>query len=428
MTEFNFKKIRNFILIITLMLLAGEAGYVLGKREVSFAWKNWKPQLSIINREPPAYRNVNFELFWDVWDRLSQNYLDKSKLDQQKMVYGAIEGMTRSLGDPYTVFLPPKENEAFKEDLSGTKFGGIGAQLGLKGEKIVVVAPLKGSPAESAGVLAGDFLLKVNNEETSGWTLPEAVTKIRGEKGTKVVLTIEREKEAKPLEITVTRETILVKSVEWETKESAKCLLRSRSEANKVQSAKCEKVAYLKLSRFGDGTEDWEKAVSEIVTQKDQFQGLILDLRNNPGGYLSGAVYIASEFLKEGAVVQQENAAGTRKSLVVDRAGKLTDIPMVVIINKGSASASEIVALALKESGRVRLLGEKSFGKDLIQDAQELEGGAGLHITTAKWLSPSGKSAAGGIEPDIVVASDENDQTKDPQLEKAIEILTANSK
>jgi len=413
MLKINLQKIRGLVLILALLIFSGEVGYALGKNEVNLAWQNWKPQLSIINREPPPERNVDFAPFWDVWDRLSKDYFDKSKIDPQEMVYGAIKGMTRSLGDPYTVFLPPEENESFKEELTGTKFEGIGAQLGLKGERIVIIAPLKGSPAEKAGIKAGDLISKVNDEETVGWSLPEAVAKIRGEKGSEVTLTIEREKEIKPLEITVVRGTIIVKSVEWEVKEIANC---------KLQIANC-KVAYLKLSRFGDGMEEWEKAIAEISEQNSQFQGLILDLRNNPGGYLSGAVYVASEFLKEGTVMQQESGMGGRRNYTVERTGKLTEIPMVVLINNGSASASEIVAIALKEKGRAKLLGEKTFGKDTIQDAQELADGSGLHVTTAKWLSPSGKSASGGIEPDIVIVADETDATKDPQLEKAIEIL-----
>lgn len=410
-------KIRNLILILALSIFSAEIGYAWGKHDVNLAWQNWKPQLNVVNREPPSYRDVDFKLFWDVWDLLAKDYIDKSKINPQEMVYGAIEGMTRSLGDPYTVFLPPKENASFKEDLTGSKFEGIGAQLGMRGERIVIIAPLRGSPSEQAGIKPGDLILKVGDEETVGWTLPQAVTKIRGEKGTKVILTLEREKEKKPLVITVTRDTILVKSVESEKKKAASC---SGAGGN------CPEVAYLKLSRFGDDMGDWEKAVSEIATEQSKLKGLVFDLRNNPGGYLSGAVYIASEFLKEGTVVQQENSAGVKRPYTVVRTGKLTGIPMVVLINKGSASASEIVAIALRERGRAKLVGEKSFGKGTIQEAQELATGsdsAGLHITTAKWLSPSGKNVEGGIQPDIAVSSDENDQTKDPQLEKAIEIL-----
>src|SRR3989304_8653669 len=165
MGKFDSRKIRNFILILALLIFSGEVGYALGKREVRLAWQNWRPQLALISREPPPQREIDFALFWDVWERLSQNYLDKSKLDPQKMVYGAISGMTQALGDPYTVFLPPEENKAFKDDLTGTKFEGIGAQLGMKEGRIVIVAPLKGSPAEKAGIRAGDFISKIDGKE-----------------------------------------------------------------------------------------------------------------------------------------------------------------------------------------------------------------------------------------------------------------------
>ncbi|MBI4100400.1 S41 family peptidase [Candidatus Microgenomates bacterium] len=408
---------RKYILILALIILSGEIGYNLGKYEVKLAWQNWRPQYSVINRQPPSQRDVDFELFWDVWDSLSKNYIDKSKLDPQQMVYGAITGMTKAVGDPYTVFLPPEENKAFKADLGDTKFEGIGAQLGAKDSSILIVAPLKGSPAESAGIKAGDVILKVGSEETIGWTVPEVVAKIRGPKGTKIVLTILRENETKPKDIEIIRDTIIVKSVEWSIKESEDC---------KGGEKNC-KVVYLKLSRFGDEVGEWNRAIDEIRTQLSgsagsSIKGLVFDLRNNPGGYLSGAVLVASEFLKEGTVVQQENAGGQKRPYVVEKPGKLTTIPMIVIINKGSASASEIVAGALKENNRAELLGEKSFGKGSIQEAEDVGQGAGLHITTAKWLLPSGKGVESGLVPDIeITASD--DPTKDPQLQKAIETL-----
>lgn len=403
----SIKSIRNFILILSLSLLVGGIGYNLGQRQVAVSWKNFTPQVSVTNRTAPApLSGVDFSLFWDVWGRLEKSYIDKKALDPQKMVWGAISGMVASLGDPYTVFLTPTQQKETKEELGG-QFEGIGAQLGIKDKKIVVVAPLKDTPAEKAGIRAGDWIAKVDGKDTAGWILPEAVSKIRGPKGTRVVLTIVHEGEEKPVEITITRDTILVKSVEWQEKKG---------------------IAYLKLSRFGDQTSaEWEKAVGEIVLsyQKGKVKGLVLDLRNNPGGYLSGAVYIAGEFLTLGTqVVQQEQTGGTRQTYSVDRQGKLSSIPMTVLINKGSASASEIVAGALRDHNRAKLVGETSFGKGSIQEAQELTGGAGLHITTAKWLLPKGDWINGtGIKPDFEVKMDEKDATADPQLEKAIEIL-----
>ncbi len=403
----TLKNIRNFILIIAFGLLVGGIGYNLGKREVTVSWQNFKPQFSVTDLTPPATRSVDFSLFWEVWSRLEQSYIDKKAMDPQKMVYGAISGMVQSLGDPYTVFLTPSQQTETKEDLGG-QFDGIGAQLGIKDNKIVVVAPLKDTPAEKAGVKAGDWIVKVDGQETAGWTLPEAVSKIRGQKNSKVTLTLVHEGEQKTEDVTLTRETILVKSVEWQKKDG---------------------VAYLKLSRFGDQTNsEWEQAVQEILLayQKGEVKGLVLDLRNNPGGYLSGAVFISSEFLSPGTVVvQQEQTGGIRQSYSVDRQGKLLTIPSVVLINKGSASASEIVAGALRDWNRAKLVGETSFGKGSIQEAEDLPGGAGLHVTTAKWLLPKGDWINGkGITPDIEVKMDANNPTADPQLEKAVELLT----
>jgi len=405
----TLKKIRSIVFILTLIILAAGAGFWFGQREVSVSWRNFKPQAVITNKQAPATIEVDFSLFWDVWQRVSRDYIDKTKLEPQKMVWGAIAGMVQSLGDPYTVFLSPKENQEVKDDLGGV-FEGIGAQLGMKDKKIVVIAPLEGMPAEKAGIKAGDFILKVDTEETTGWTLPEAVAKIRGPRGSKVVLTVLHQNQEQPVEITIIREEIKVPSVEVEMEENGQ-------------------VVHLKLMRFGDQTsEEWEAAVNEInqITKQPNNQttkGVILDLRNNPGGYLQGAVFIVSEFLENGPVVIQENAQGQRQTFDVNRRGQLTEVPLVVLINQGSASASEIVAGVLQERGRAKIVGETSFGKGSIQEAEDLSQGAGLHITTSKWLLPSGKWINGqGIEPDVKIEDDQETE-KDEQLEKAIEVL-----
>lgn len=418
----SLRTVRHFILLVALAILFTGTGYRLGQLKVSLSWQNFKPEMAVVNRSAPVTPagGIDFSLFWDVWERLAKNYIDKKALDPQKMVWGAISGMVASLGDPYTAFLTPAQQKETKEELGG-QFEGIGAQLGIKDKKIVVVAPLKDSPAERTGIRAGDWIAKVDDKDTLSWTLPEAVSKIRGQKGTKVVLTVLHDGEESPVELTITRETILVKSVEWKIK-NVKC------SANGGSNVKCLGVAHLKLLRFGDQTStEWEKAVSEIVLayQKGEVMGLVLDVRNNPGGYLSGAVFIAAEFLPKGTlVVQQEHGSGGRETYSVDRLGKLQDIPMAVLINRGSASASEIVAGALRDHNRAKLVGETSFGKGSIQEAQDLAGGAGLHITTAKWLLPKGEWINGtGIKPDYEVKMDEKDPTKDLQLEKAMEIL-----
>lgn len=429
MKSLPFSKIRTFTLALAIFILTGGIGYRLGERH---ARKTSAPPIQVLtNQETPSTLQVDFTVFWDVWQRLHRYYIDAAGINTQKMVWGAITGMVGSLEDPYTIFLPPKENKEFKEDIGGA-FQGIGAQLGLKDGRVIVIAPLKGTPAEQAGILPMDWILKVNDEETTGWTLPQAVSKIRGTKGTKVTLAILHEKAEKPEDIIIVRDEIVVPSVESWVKTPSQM-----NEISGVASASAymnnpNKIAYIRLSRFGDRTNDeWNTAVEKTVLAAKKnggLKGLILDLRNNPGGYLDGSVFIASEFLKSGVIVSQANSDKTKDDYTVNRQGKLTDIPLVVLINKGSASASEIVAGALKDYTRATVIGETSFGKGTVQTPQELSGGAGLHITTGKWLLPKGSSISKiGVKPDIEVTLDgispAEIATMDAQLEKAVELL-----
>ncbi|HCM37838.1 MAG: Carboxyl-terminal protease [Candidatus Gottesmanbacteria bacterium GW2011_GWB1_43_11] len=414
---FNLQNIRKLALILALVLLSGNVGYRLGQKQVQFTLT--KEKKIVINASPPPNRNVDFSLFWDVWSRLEQRYLQQDKIDPQKMVYGAISGMVGSLGDPYTVFLPPKDNSEFKEDLNGT-FEGIGAQLGAKNDKIVVIAPLKDHPAEKAGIQAGDWIIKVNGEDTFNWTVPQAVGKIRGPKGTSVTLSIVHEGESNPVDISVTRDKILLKSVEFEIKTAG-------DEACKTSA--CPEVGLIKLNRFGDTTNDeWSQVVSQArasLNQSPPIKGLVLDLRNNPGGYFQSSINIASEFIKTGVVVVQENSDGTRETFSVTKVGELLDVPLVVLINKGSASAAEIVSGALRDHKRATLIGEKTFGKGSIQTPEDLADGSGIHITTARWILPNGEWINGtGIKPDIEVKNSDSSASADLQLEQAIQELT----
>lgn len=426
----SLKILRNLFLSLTLLILTFAAGYRTGEIGIGKESNN-SLQVSISNKDAKSskdvsIKNVDFSIFWDVWDRLSSHYIDKKALDPQKMVYGAVSGMVASLGDPYTVFLPPDQNKEAKDDLGG-RFEGIGAQLGVKDKKIVVIAPLKESPAEKAGIKPGDWILKVDGKETLNWTLYEAVSKIRGQKGSKVTLSIMHKEASKASDLTMVRDEIKVTSVEWGIKNAK--MENGKWKIISDDCIDCNKIVYLKLIRFGDQTADeWNKSVegikSALVTGNGRIKGLIFDVRNNPGGYLSGSVFIASEFLKDGPVVIQELANGGKQTYNVNRKGILLDIPMIVLINKGSASASEIVAGALRERGRSKLLGETTFGKGSIQEAVDLAKGAGIHITTAKWLMPSGKWINGsGIEPDVKVENDENKPDEDLQLQKAAEML-----
>ncbi|MBI2612110.1 S41 family peptidase [Candidatus Gottesmanbacteria bacterium] len=406
----SLKLIRNILLVAGFTTVVFGTGYKLGLSQSPVPYL--KPTFS--NTDVPATKNVDFALFWDVWSRLEDSFIDKKALDPEKMFYGAISGMVSSLEDPYTAFLPPKENKDAKDSLAG-HFDGIGAQLGIKDKKIIVVAPLSGTPAEAAGLKSGDWIVKVNGKETVNWNLPQAVSNIRGERGTKVTLNILSEGETEPRDVEIIRDNINVPSVVWEVK---------------TASGSAKKSIHLKLSQFGGQTNDeWLKGVSEInsylaTDSAKTVKGIVLDMRNNPGGYLSGAVFIASEFLPDGAVVLQEDKTGRRQTFSVNREGKLTNIPLVVLINRGSASASEIVAGAIQDRKRGRVVGEVSFGKGSIQDVQELQGGAGLHVTVAKWLTPSGKWInRDGVTPDVKVEPDEENPENDVQFNKAIEIL-----
>lgn len=394
--------------IILIVILAFLLGWQIGHRDVLVKWANYKPTVSITNKVPPQNININFKLFWDTWDLLSRSYLDKKSIDPTKLFYGAISGMVSSLGDPYTVFLPPQQQKISQEELNGA-FEGVGIQLGFnKDKRLAVVAPLDGTPAQKIGIKPLDLIVKIDGKDTTNMTLPDAVNLIRGPKGTKVELTIFREGENDTRVFSITRDNIIVKSVEVLYKET--------------KSGK--KVAVIKLSRFGERTNDeWNQAVSDSL--KANSSAVVLDVRNNPGGFLEGAVFIVSEFLEGGDVVLQENSEGIRTPFQVNRAGKLLNVPMVVLINQGSASASEIVAGALQDRKRGRLVGEKSFGKGTIQEAQDLAGGSGIHITVAKWLTPNSRwvNDTGGLEPDVKIDMDKNDDAKDPQLEKAIELL-----
>jgi carboxyl-terminal processing protease len=390
------RNITNVLLAASVAVLLFGGGYSYGK------YQSAQEQKKLFSQ-----RNIDFTLFWNVWDTVSKKYVDQSKIDQKKMYLGAIKGMVASIDDPYTFFLNTEENKQSKDDLGG-KFEGIGAQLGLKDNLVVVVAPLKNSPAEKAGIKAGDIIYKVDNTETKDMPLTRVVSLVRGDRGTKVTLSIVRA--GKQLEFVVVRDVIQVDSVELTYEKN---------------------IAHLKLNQFGDKTVDeWENKVADIKLkwERGEIKGLVLDLRDNPGGYLESSVYLAGEFLPAGKiVVKQESVVYETKTYTVNRQGKLLDIPMVVLVNKGSASASEILSGALRDNKRAMLIGEKTFGKGSVQEAIDLGDGAGLHVTVAKWVLPGGEWINGkGIEPQIKIentAKEGNTLTRedDVQLDRAIE-------
>lgn len=425
-----FSKIRKIVFFIAFVILVGGTGYKFGERNV-LGKPTVQPPVrleSLSGQNPPQSLGVDFSLFWDVWQRMYRYYIDRASLNAQTMVYGAISGMVNAAGDPYTMFLAPKENKEFKQDLGGA-FEGIGAQLGMKDSHVVVIAPLKDSPAFRAGILPGDFIVKVNEEDALNWTVPQAVAKIRGPKGTTVTLSVLHPKDQKPVDISIVRNTISVPSVDfWVKKPGDITEITSLPQFNALSNT-IYSIGYIHLSRFGDNTnDDWEKAVVEVLKQQRQLgknlKGLVFDLRNNPGGYLEGSVYIASEFIKSGTVVSQVNSDGSKQNYAISRRGRLLDIPLVVLVNKGSASAAEIVSGALKDYKRAQIVGEVTFGKGSVQSPQDLPGGSSVHITTGKWLTPNGETIQKkGITPDVLVPMDTYDASRDAQLEKAIELL-----
>lgn len=394
-----FRKYFSQILIGILLFFAG---WQLGFSGYQFNLKFNPPSLKIENKQITA-GSINFTPLWDVLERINADYLLRP-VDGTKLLYGAISGLVEALGDPYTVFLEPTENAGFNDSLEGV-YEGIGAELGIRKEQLIVVAPLGGSPAEGVGVRAGDKILEIEGVSTAGISVAEAVQKIRGSAGTVIELTLQRGSDPS-FKVAITRARITVKSVEEESKGNG--------------------IYYLKVSRFGDTTNsEWDDAVAKISNPK----GIVLDLRSNPGGYLHSAVYLASEFLKSGTVVMQEDADGDRSVLSVQstKGGHaFAGVPVVVLIDEGSASASEILAGALKERAGALLVGEKSFGKGTVQDPIDFDDGSGLHLTVSKWLTPKGFWVhEKGLEPDykVVLTDADINAGRDPQLDKAIELL-----
>lgn len=347
---------------------------------------------------------VDFSLFWEAYNKLQEKFVSPEKLDIQKMIYGAISGMVKSLEDPYTVFLNPEETKRFIEDVKGT-FEGVGMEIGIREGQLQVIAPLEGTPAQRAGLRPGDKIIKVNDTSTADISIEEAVNLIRGPRGTEVTLTIYREEWAKTKEVSIVRDVIEIPSLKWEILE--------------------KDVAYIKLYQFSEKASlDFKKAVIEILDSPSQ--KIILDLRNNPGGYLEVARDIAGWFLEDGEIVVIEDfgQGKEQKEYLAEGSGIFGGYPMVVLINQGSASGSEILAGALRDNRGILLIGEKSFGKGSVQELEKLKEGSSLKITIARWLTPKGELITDvGLAPDIEVEMTEEDyvEERDPQLDKAIE-------
>lgn len=402
----SYKQVRVFFLSLSLGVIVFAAGYETAKLKIQGS-TNPAVNRFVGNPTDGQVQGADFSKYWEVWKRLERSFVDPSKLDYKEMTYGSMQGLAQSLGDPYTQYLPPVDNKQANEDLNGS-FYGVGIELGYQDSSIAVVAPLKGTPAERSGVEAGDLILHIKDEtkevdaDTRGMSLTEAVRIIRGEKGVPVILTLYREGEAEPFEVTIVRDEIVVPSVE----------LSYVTHEGKT-------YAHLELHRFGGRTDrEWSAKVAEIMSRKPA--GVVLDLRNNPGGYLDGAVYVAGEFLTSGVVVEQRGRNDSQ-TYNVDRKGQLTSIPLVVLVNKGSASASEITAGALQDHGRAVIVGEQTFGKGTVQEVQDLSDGSSLHVTIANWFTPEGMGInEEGIKPDVEAKDDPQSEEVDEALITAL--------
>lgn len=349
--------------------------------------------------------DINFSLFWEAYNKIQEKFVDREKIDIQKIIYGAISGMVNSLDDPYTVFFPPEDTKKFKEDVEGV-FEGVGMQIDIKKGQLQVVAPLEGTPAQKAGLRAGDKIIKVDDTLTADLTLDEVVSLIRGPRGTEVVLTIFREGWDETKDFRIVRGVIEVPSLKWELME--------------------DDIAYIKLYQFSKkALFDFTEAVFEI--SDSPANKIILDLRNNPGGLLTVAQDIAGWFLEKGDIVVIEDFRD-REDIEYKAYGNgvFLDYKIVVLINEGSASGSEILAGALRDNRDILLIGEKSFGKGSVQELDELRGGSSLKITIAKWLTPKGEFITEtGLEPDVKVemSIEDYNEERDPQLNKAVEVI-----
>ncbi len=368
-------------------------------------------------------QSAEFSTFWEAWAIVQRHFVDRAALDPTKLTYGAIQGMLGALGDEgHTVFLTPEELARQQVDISGT-YTGIGAQLGVKDGLPVIVAPFDGSPAEQAGVKAGDIIIEIDGEDVTSWPLNEVVDHIRGEAGTTVVLTLLRADENKSLEVTITRGEIDAPTATWGMLPGTH-------------------VALIRLSQFSaNATTEIVKAIT--AAKAAGATGLIVDVRSNPGGLLEQAIKVTSQFLPDGNVLQEEDAAGKRQVYPVEPGGVATDIPMVVLINRGSASSAEIFAGAIQDYQRGQLVGETTFGTGTVLEPFQLQDGSAIMLGTRQWLTANGRLIRKqGIEPDVTVElpisadvitpADVKDLTvskllasEDAQVLKALELLNA---
>lgn len=353
-------------------------------------------------------QNIPFNIYWQVWNVIQEKYVNKP-VTEKDLFYGSLKGMVASLGDPHSIFLDPKPAQELFNDLEG-KFEGIGAEIAIKNNRLTVISPLPGSPAEKAGLKAGDKIYFIDDYDTTNITLFEAVNRIRGKKGTSVTLKVKRDNNENLIEITIIRDTIKITSVKSEIKETTNG----------------HKFGYIKINSFREDTttkfiEDMNNLISQGIST------LVIDLRNNPGGLLDQAENITGYWIEKGKPILIEKFAGNKRETIYSRGpGKLAQFKTYILINGGTASGSEIMAGALQDYGLAILIGEKTFGKGSVQDITEFSDGSLLKLTIAKWLTPKEREIDGqGIEPNIFIELTDEDfnNDRDPQLNKVMELI-----
>lgn len=398
--------------LVLILVLFTTFGYVLGQQR-SFqigGQTSLNEQTSSIsqligfgNKPSDVSSDADFATFWNVWKMVRSNYVDQP-VSEKDLYHGAIAGMVGSMKDPYTTYFTPEDAKAFDEQLSGS-FAGIGAQLDTKDGKIVVITALPGTPADKAGILPEDEILAIDGTATDGMIVEDAVTKIRGEKGTTVVLNILHKGGNTPADITLTRDEITIASVKYTKEDNG--------------------IALIDVSIFNDDTSNlFAKAVEQAL--QDGATGLVIDLRNNPGGLLDSAINLAGYWLESGDIAVIEDKQGKRHEFATEGTASLKDLPTVVLVNGGSASASEILAGALQDAKKATVIGEQTFGKGSVQEFHDLPDGGAVKITVAHWLTPLGRSInKEGITPDSIVTFTEQDAhaKHDPQFDAAIHFL-----
>lgn len=405
----KFKKYFLAYIIILLVLGSFASGLFLGRS--SIVQDNitlQKVEQTILSKYSDRSPEVDFSLFWDVWNLIDEEYINRP-VDHEKMLYGAIQGALFALDDPYTQFLDPDETKEFNDELKGN-LEGIGAEIGIRNNALTIIAPLKDSPAAIAGLKSRDIILEIDGTATADLTLTESVSLLRGPRGTKVIVLVSRKGDDEVKEITIERAAIDVKSVDYEM----------------IDVADNNDIAFIEITQFGDKTADeFNNAITEILAKNPS--GIILDLRHNVGGYFKTAVSIADEFLPEDNIIAIESFSdGTKEDYVSTANRRINNIPIVVLVNGGTASASEILAASLSENLGSKLIGEKTYGKGTVQVIEDLKNDSSVRISIAEWLTPNGENIEGlGIEPNITVELTEDDYNDDidPQLDKALEII-----